>query len=59
LRKLEILKNKSSFGWSGFGSRAVKEQRQNREITEKEQGKNKETFDKSNTLKNKSDVEVT
>jgi hypothetical protein len=38
--QLDILKNKSSFGWSVFCS-----------ITEKEQRKNKETFNKFNTLK--------
>ena len=39
--------------------KAEKKHRQNRERTEREQGKNKETFDKFNTLKNKSDVEMT
>jgi hypothetical protein len=40
LGKLGILKNKSSLGWSDFGS-----------ITEKEPRKNNETFDRFNTLK--------
>jgi hypothetical protein len=35
LGKLGILKNKSSLGWSGFGSITQKEQRKNTERTPK------------------------